>query len=90
MSHTRTSILLHLRSAKPRIPRLRDLVAELVQEYMLIQFQESPLLDGERRAYPRGIQEAIAGVDQASVVLAWLFGETSRYEDQSPVPTKLH
>ena len=61
--------MLHLHTIRPRIPRLRELVAELVQEYMLTQSQENPLLDGERRAYLIGIQEAIAGLDQARVVL---------------------
>jgi len=59
---------LQLQTIKPRIPRLRELVAELVQEYLVVQSQESPLLDGERRAYLIGIQEAIAGLDQAGAV----------------------
>jgi len=61
--------MLQLRTIKPRLGRLRELVAELVQEYLIVQSQESPLLDGARRAYLIGIQEAIAGLDQARVVL---------------------
>jgi len=62
--------MLHLHTIRPRILRLRELVAELVQEYLIVQSQESPLLDGERRAYLIGIQEAIAGLDEARVVLS--------------------
>jgi len=61
--------MLDLHTIRPRIPRLRELVAELVHEYLIVQSVESPLLDGERRAYLIGIQEAIAGLDQARVVL---------------------
>jgi len=59
-----------LRIIKPRVVRLKELLAELGQDFTLWQEVDSPLLDGERRAYLRGIQEAIAGVDEASVVLA--------------------
>jgi len=38
----------------------------------------TPLLPGEKRAYLLGIQEAIAGVDEASVVLAQR-AETARF-----------
>jgi len=61
--------MLHLHTIKPRIPRLRELVAELVQDYLLMQSLESPLLDSERRAYLNAILEAIAGVDEGFVVL---------------------
>jgi hypothetical protein len=61
--------MLQLHTIKPRLPRLRELVAELVQEYLIVKQQDSPLRDGERRAYLIGIQEAIAGLDEARVVL---------------------
>jgi hypothetical protein len=61
--------MLHLQSIKPRLPRLRELVAELVQDYLRWKDEPSPLRDGERRAYLIGIQEAIAGLDEARVVL---------------------
>jgi hypothetical protein len=60
--------MLHLHTIRPRIPRLRELVAELVQDVLIAKTAESPLLDGERRAYLIGIQEAIAGLHEARVV----------------------
>jgi len=77
--------MLQLQTIKPRIPRLRELVAELVQDYLLVQSQESPLLDGERRAYLIGIQEAIAGLDQARVVL----GKAVRRIEELGLPDEL-
>jgi len=77
--------MLQLQNIKPRIPRLRELVAELVQDYLLVQSQESPLLDGERRAYLIGIQEAIAGLDQARVVL----GKAVRRIEELGLPDEL-
>ena len=61
--------MLHLHTIKPRLGRPRELVAELVQDYKRWKEETSPLLDSERRAYLIGIQEAIAGLDQARVVL---------------------
>jgi hypothetical protein len=58
-----------LRVFKPRVGLLRETVAQLVQEFLVVQAQENPLLDDERQAYLIGIQEAIAGLDQARVVL---------------------
>jgi len=62
--------MLHLHTIRPRIPRLRELVDELVQDYRRWKDAPSPLRDGERRAYLIGIQEAIAGIDEARVVLS--------------------
>jgi len=57
----------------------------LVQEYLLVQSHESPLLDGERRAYLIGIQEAIAGLDEARVVL----GKAIRRVEELRLPDEL-
>ena len=62
--------MLQLHTIKPRVGRLKELAAELGQDLKRWKEEDSPLLFGERRAYLRGIQEAIAGVDEASVVLA--------------------
>jgi len=64
MSRHEESTVLHLSTIRRRIPRLRELVAELVQDVLIAKTAESPLLDGERRA-----KEAIAGLDEAWVVL---------------------
>jgi len=77
--------MLHLHTIKPRIPRLRELVAELVQDYLIVQAQENPLLEGERRAYLIGIREAIAGLDQARVVL----GKAIRRIEELGLPDEL-
>jgi len=77
--------MLHLHTIRPRIPRLRELVAELVQDYLLVQSLESPLLGGERRAYLIGIQEAIAGLDEARVVL----GKAVRRIEELGLPDEL-
>jgi len=54
--------------------RLRELVAELIQDVLIAKTAETPLLEGERRAYLNAIQDAIAGLDQAWVVLAKAIG----------------
>jgi len=77
--------MLQLHTIKPRLGRLRELVVQLVQEYLVVQSQESPLLDGERRAYLIGFQEAIAGLDQARVVL----GKAVRRIEELRLPSEL-
>jgi len=73
-----------LRVIKPRVGRLKELLAELCQDFIHWQEDDSPLLDGERRTYLRGIQEAIAGVDEASVVLAGACDRFRHANDESP------
>jgi hypothetical protein len=77
--------MVHLHTIKPRIPRLRKLVAELIQDVLIAKTAESPLLDGERRAYLIGIQEAIAGLDEASVVL----GKAVKRIEELGLPSEL-
>jgi len=57
----------------------------LVQDYLLGQSQKSPLLESERRAYLIGIQEAIAGLDEARVVL----GKAVRRVEDLGLPSEL-
>jgi len=45
-------------------------VAELGQDFRRWQEEASPLLFGEKRKYLKAIQEAFAGIDEASIVLA--------------------
>jgi len=59
-----------MRVIKLRDARLQELLAELGQACTLGQEEDSLLLDGEKRAYLRGIQKAIASVHEASIVLA--------------------
>jgi hypothetical protein len=59
---------------RPRVARLHHLVAELGHDYTRWKDEPTPLLDGERRAYLIAIQAALAGVDEASVVLSKAIG----------------
>jgi len=59
-----------LRTIKPRVGRLKELLAELGLDFMRWHEEDSPLRPVEKREYLRGIQEAIVGVDEASVLLA--------------------
>jgi len=74
-----------LRIIKPRVGRLREMVDKLVQEYLLVESQQNPLLDGVRRANLIRIQEAIAGLDQARVVL----GKAVRRIEELALPEEL-
>jgi hypothetical protein len=59
---------------RPRVGRLRKLAAELARDFTLWKDEPSLLLDGERRAYLVGIQQALAGIDEAAVVLTKAIG----------------
>ena len=74
-----------LRNIKQRLPRLRELVAELIREVLVVKMADGPLLDGEKRAYLVGIQEAIAGLDQARLVL----GKAIRRIEELGLPEEL-
>ena len=53
-----------------RVRRLEDLTRGLSQEVVLWKEGNDPLLYLERRAYLNAIQDALAGVEAARVVLA--------------------
>jgi hypothetical protein len=61
---------MNMNMIRPRVARLHHLVAELIHDFEHWKDEPTPLLDGERRAYLIAIQEALAGVDEAAVVLA--------------------
>jgi hypothetical protein len=52
-----------------RLRRLEELAGGLGKEVALWRANGAPLLALERRAYLNGVQDAIAGVDQAHAVL---------------------
>jgi hypothetical protein len=58
------------RDIEPRVSRLDELARGLAKEAALIRKADDPLLYLERRAYLNAIQDAIAGVEAARVVLA--------------------
>jgi len=62
--------VLQMQTIKPRVGRLKELAIELGHDFIRWKEEPSPLLSGEKRSYLRAIQDAIAGVDEASVVLA--------------------
>ena len=66
--------MLQLHHIKARIIRLRELTEGLGREVKAWQAQESPLLPQERRQYLDGIQDGLAGLDAAGVVLAGVVG----------------
>jgi hypothetical protein len=61
---------MNMNMIRPRVARLHRLVAELGRDYTRWKDEPTPLLDGERRAYLIAIQEALAGIDEAAVVLS--------------------
>jgi hypothetical protein len=63
------SNIVQLRRIKQRLPRLREMVAELILDVLTVKKVDGPLLDGEKQAYLVGIEDAIARLDQARVVL---------------------
>jgi hypothetical protein len=66
---------------KARIIRLRELTEGLGREVSAWQAQESPLLPAERRQYLDRLQDGLAGLDAAGVVLA---GVVKRMEGARP------
>jgi hypothetical protein len=61
---------LQLRDLKRRIARLDGLARGLAKEVSPWKGGNDPLLFAERRQYLRAIQDALAGADEARVVLA--------------------
>jgi hypothetical protein len=61
--------MLTLQGIKARPPRLQERIQWLSEEVQRWKHDESPLLALERRAYLEGIQDALAGLDEAVVVL---------------------
>jgi hypothetical protein len=53
-----------------RVRRLEELGRGLSKEVMVVQKADDPLLYLERRAYLKGIQDALAGIEDARVTLA--------------------
>ncbi len=61
--------MFRLKDIRARLPRLRQRIEGLAEEIALWQTTENPLSPLERRAYVRGIHEALLGLDKAVVVL---------------------
>jgi hypothetical protein len=61
--------MLQLHDLKGRIARLEKLARGLALEAALLKDGDGPLLYRERRAYLKGIQDALAGAEAARVVL---------------------
>jgi len=61
-----------LRVIKPRVSRLKELVAGLGQDYTRLQEEDNHLLDGELRAYLNAIQQAIARLSDP--LACWFLG----------------
>jgi hypothetical protein len=61
---------LTLADIKARITRLEQLARGLAREVTLQKEDDGRLLFRERKQYLRGIQDALAGADEARVVLA--------------------
>ena len=59
-----------LTDLKARVDRLQDLAVGLAKEVVLWKEGSDPLLYVERKAYLKAIQDALAGVEEARVVLA--------------------
>jgi hypothetical protein len=61
---------LQARDLKGRIARLDRLARGLAEEVTLWKGGNDPLLFAERRMYLKAVQEALAGAEEARVVLA--------------------
>ena len=59
-----------LKGMEQRVARLEQLQDGLSREVALWRGKQSPLLDGERRAYLNGAQDLIKGLDDARVVMS--------------------
>jgi hypothetical protein len=59
-----------MREIAARVRRLDDLARGLAKEIVLVQEASDRLLYVERKAYLAGLQRALAGVEEARVVLA--------------------
>lgn len=53
-----------------RIPRLQQLAQGLSKEVLVVRGGKDPLLYGERKRYLKAVQDALAGLEEARVVLA--------------------
>jgi hypothetical protein len=62
--------VLTVKDMQSRLRRLEELAGGLGKEVALWRASGAPLLPLERRAYLNGVQDAIAGLDQARAVLA--------------------
>ncbi len=62
--------MLTLTDVIARIQRLDELTRGLAKEVLLWRAADDPLLYLERRAYLKAVQDALAGVESARVVLA--------------------
>jgi hypothetical protein len=60
---------LQVRDLKGRIARLDRLARGLAKEVALWREGNDPLLFAERRMYLKAVQNALAGVDEAKVIL---------------------
>jgi hypothetical protein len=56
-------------SVSERVRRLEGLTLGLAREVQLWRKCDDPLLYAERRAYLKAIQDALAGLDEARVIL---------------------
>jgi hypothetical protein len=63
---------LHERDLEGRIARLDRLARGPAKEVALWKGGNDPLLFAERRKYLKAIQDALAGAEEARVVLAWV------------------
>jgi hypothetical protein len=62
--------VIELADLKARVRRLDELTRGLAREVSIWKEADDPLLYLERRAYLKAIQDALAGVESARVVLA--------------------
>jgi hypothetical protein len=62
--------VIELADLKARVRRLDELTRGLAREVAIWKEADDPLLYLERRAYLKAIQDALAGVESARVVLA--------------------
>ena len=71
---------MNLNNLAKRIERLEQLSRGLSREVTLCRSADEPLLPAERRTYLGGIQDTLAGLDAARVVLVEVCGRIERAE----------
>jgi hypothetical protein len=76
--------MIDLNGIATRIRRLEELTRALAKEVVLWKQAHDPLLYVERRAYLKALQDGLAGLDEARVVLAQVRQRLEEAEQTRP------
>jgi hypothetical protein len=80
-------IIMSTINLQARVERLDDLSRGLAREVLLWKEGNDPLLYAERKAYLTAIQQALAGIEDARVILARARQRLGPVAGESPLPS---